>query len=528
MKEPADSGSRAARRRPARGYRELSQQILLLASHPASRQTFISDIVRILSSFTACDELEICIRRGHRRLACWHYGRHTDALRSIGSRELCGDAELPDMPVPKPVPGTSSASAIRMVLRFGSEVWGWIDLYSRREGFFHPAKRELYEDIALTLGSAVAYMHAQFAQRERVKELSCLYQIAQVSVDRDQPIDQLLGGVVAILPPALQHTDIAAACITVDEHRYFTDGFEGIQEQLSARILIAGVHRGNVVVGYTGKRATIDDGPFLEEERSLLRAVAREIGQLWEARQAADEGKRLQEQLRHADRLATIGQLAAGVAHELNEPLGSILGFSQLASKTPDLPQQVSRDLTRIASAALHSREIVRKLSLFARQAPSRREPMHLSRVVSEGLFLLEARCRKESIELTLDLDEEIPSVDGDSGQMTQVLMNLVVNAIQSMPDGGTLRIVTEQSDGYVKMTVSDTGAGIPAETLGRIFEPFFTTKDVGEGTGLGLSVVHGIVAAHGGTIQVESDLGVGTTFVVEIPVERADDEPEA
>jgi len=512
----------AARHRPARSYRALSQQILLLASHPAPTRTFVRDIVRLVGSFTACDELVIRIRRGKRRLAGWEYDRRDNSLRSLGSQALTDHtAVLHESAQP---PTARHSSTTRLALRFGAEVWGWIDLHSLQKDFFPPAKRELYEDIALTLGAAVAYQHAQFAQRERVKELSCLYQIAQVSAHRDQPIDTLLSNIVAILPPAWLHSDVAAACITLDEHRFATAGFDRIEQELSAPIVVAGQDRGLVAVGYTEERATIDDGPFLDEERNLLRAVARELGQIWERRQAADDRERLQDQLRHADRLATIGQLAAGVAHELNEPLGSILGFAQLASKCPDLPEQASRDLTRIAAAALHSREIVRKLSLFARQAPTRREPMHLSRVVTEGLFLLEARCAKESIHLVLTLEENLPPVEADPGQMTQVLMNLVVNAIQSMPDGGELRITTHHRGDTVGLTVSDTGGGIPPEALERIFEPFFTTKDVGEGTGLGLSVVHGIVAAHGGTLQVESNPGVGTTFSVEIPVERVDD----
>jgi len=322
------------------------------------------------------------------------------------------------------------------------------------------------------------------------------------------------------------HADVAAACIQLDEHRYATDGYDRVVQELRAPIVIAGQRRGQVSVGYFEERATVDNEPFLNEERSLLHAAAQEIARNWERRQATDDRARLQDQLRHADRLATIGQLAAGVAHELNEPLGSILGFAQLAAKTPDLPDQAAQDLTRIAAAALHSREIVRKLSLFARQAPARREPMDLSRVVKEGLFLLEARCRKEDIDLTLHLSEDLPVIVGDSGQMTQVLMNLVVNAIQSMPQGGDLGITTSSDvdQTCVSLQVTDSGSGIPPEVVARIFEPFYTTKDVGEGTGLGLSVVHGIVTAHGGTIAVDSVPGQSTCFSVQIPVERTDD----
>jgi two-component system NtrC family sensor kinase len=184
------------------------------------------------------------------------------------------------------------------------------------------------------------------------------------------------------------------------------------------------------------------------------------------------------------------------------------------------LPEQLASDLSRIEAAALHSREIVRKLSLFARQAPAKREPLNLSRVVREGMFLIEPRCRKEGIELSLDLNDNLPDVVGDAGQLTQVLLNLVVNAIQAMSPGGALVVATEQGERGVRLRVSDDGVGIPAEVRARIFEPFYTTKDVGQGTGLGLSVVHGIVKAHGGEIDVSSELGQGTTFVVTLPME--------
>jgi two-component system, NtrC family, sensor kinase len=542
MTDPSEASAPRSRQRPARSYRELSQQILLLASKQTATTAFIGDIVRLLSAFTACDELEIWILRLDRRLVGWRYFCGPDSLVHLGNQEI--DPERISEPVPKPEPPEGHASATRLTLRFGSEFGGWIDLHSRRENFFHSTKQQLYEDIALTLGAAVAYQRAQLAQRERVKELSCLYQIARLSADQDQPIDELLTSIVSTLPPGWLHADVAAACIQLDEHRYATDGFDRILQELRAPITIAGQRRGHVSVGYFEKRSTVDNEPFLEEEQSLLNAAAQEIARNWERRQAADDRARLHDQLRHADRLATIGQLAAGVAHELNEPLGSILGFAQLANKTPDLPGQTAQDLTRIAAAALHSREIVRKLSLFARQAPARREPMNLSRVVEEGLFLLESRCRKEGIDLALELGEDLPDIVGDSGQMTQVLMNLVVNALQAMPRGGDLRIETLHDDArvgapdgapddaqdsaqegdqtWVSLKVTDSGSGIPPEVVARIFEPFYTTKDVGEGTGLGLSVVHGIVSAHGGTIAVDSVPGQSTCFTVRLPLALA------
>ncbi|MBK9374923.1 MAG: hypothetical protein IPN03_14645 [Holophagales bacterium] len=245
---------------------------------------------------------------------------------------------------------------------------------------------------------------------------------------------------------------------------------------------------------------------------------------LWVERREGDEEKAmLQRQLRHADRLATIGQLAAGVAHELNEPLGGILGFAQLARKSPGLPAQADADLEKIVNASLHAREIVRKLLIFARQMPAAKTKSDLNRVVTEGLYLVEARCATEGIRLERDLDPALAGIVADPGQLQQVLTNLVVNGIQAMPAGGRLTIRTRNRPGGVVLSVEDTGAGMDEETLREIFNPFFTMKEVGQGTGLGLSVVHGIVTAHCGTIRVESEPGRGSRFDVDLPLSGPD-----
>ena len=158
---------------------------------------------------------------------------------------------------------------------------------------------------------------------------------------------------------------------------------------------------------------------------------------------------------------------------------------------------------------------------MFARQAPAERAWVDLDHIVSGGLYFFESRCAKSEIRLVRELAGDLPRFLGDPAQMNQVLVNLVVNAIQAMPDGGTLRIRTGREEGAVLLVVEDTGVGMGENVQRRIFLPFFTTKDVREGTGLGLSVVHGIVTAHGGTIEVRSAPGEGSRFEIRIPVEE-------
>lgn len=360
----------------------------------------------------------------------------------------------------------------------------------------------------------------QAALHERVKELTCLYGIAQIAAKPQVSLEEILRGIVGLLPPAWQYPEIAFARIVLDGRSYSTPGFRECQRRQTADVVVDDRRRGVVEVIYAEERPGLDEGPFLKEERNLIDAVARQVGLIVERREAEEDRSRLHGQLRHADRLATIGLLAAGVAHELNEPLGNILGFAQLAKKCKGLPESAKKDLEKIESASLHAREVIRKLLIFARQMPPQKTQVDLRRVVEETLDFLQGRCAETGIEVECSLPTDLPEVTADPGQLSQVLVNLVVNALQAMPDGGKLTIRAGACGRHVSLTVEDTGVGMSREVLDQIFVPFFTTKDVGEGTGLGLPVVHGIVNAHGGTIHVESEAGRGTRFEIRFPVE--------
>jgi signal transduction histidine kinase len=248
-------------------------------------------------------------------------------------------------------------------------------------------------------------------------------------------------------------------------------------------------------------------------------AGADELGQIAVAyTREKGERSRLEEQLRQADRLATLGMLAAGTAHELNEPLGSILGFAQLCAKTPALPEPARRDLAKISKAALHAREIIKKLLLFARQTPPQLATVDLNAIVEEGVELLLPQCETRAIQVERELPWNLPPVVADPGQVRQVVLNLVVNAVQASPRGGRIRVSTSSDESHVQLLVEDFGSGMSEAVVEQIFLPFYTTKEVGQGTGLGLSVVHGIVSAHGGTVEVESAPGKGARFCVRLP----------
>jgi two-component system NtrC family sensor kinase len=361
----------------------------------------------------------------------------------------------------------------------------------------------------------------EWALRERVKELTCLYGIARVMQEQGARLEDAISAIAELLPPAWQFVDRACARIVLDGREFQTSTYRAPLHHQMSEITISGMTRGFVEVGYF-KEVPDPEKPFLDEERSLIEMVAREIAIMVERYEAEEHKARLQEQLRHADRLATIGQLAAGVAHELNEPLANILGFAQLAKKEPKLPKQTADDMDKIVRNCLHAREVIHKLLTFARQMPPEKASINLNQIVSDGLYFLESRCAKAAIELVRNLDPEVPEIFADASQLHQVLVNLVVNAVQAMHEGGTLTIETRRGvngDSAI-LIVSDTGIGMSEAVRANIFTPFFTTKDVNEGTGLGLAVVHGIVASHGGTIRVHSEVGKGSRFEVELPVD--------
>ncbi|MBN1804591.1 MAG: hypothetical protein JW837_05025 [Sedimentisphaerales bacterium] len=356
------------------------------------------------------------------------------------------------------------------------------------------------------------------ALAERVKELTCLYGIAQIAGLPDMSLEEIIQGIVGLLPPAWQYPDNTFARIILDGTPYITPGFCECRQKQTTDIIVGGIPRGVVELVYVEDKPDMDEGPFLKEERNLIDAVARQVVLIIERKQAEEDKLKLHSQLLHADRLATIGVLAAGVAHELNEPLGNILGFAQLAKKCPGIPVSAVQDIEKIEVASLHAREIIRKLLVFARQAPPKKTQVNLNQVAEDGLYFFEARCAKEDIELIRLLSPDMPEITADPGQLNQLLVNLVVNSLQSMPGTGKITVQTRFSGHNVYLIVEDTGTGMSKEVLDKIFIPFFTTKDVGHGTGLGLPVVYGIVTAHGGTINVKSKLGCGTRFEIQFP----------
>lgn len=262
----------------------------------------------------------------------------------------------------------------------------------------------------------------------------------------------------------------------------------------------------NAAIVYEGDREMASIGFFhnLKEEQDIKKEL-----------------EKTQIQLLQAEKMASLGKLAAGVAHQLNNPLGGITLFTKLVMEENNLPASAREDLGRILKDAERCRDTVKELLEFARQTKHLMRPHDVNRALTRTLFLLENQSLFQNIRIENHLAPELPLLTADIQQLNHLFMNIILNAAQAMEGRGTLALKSQlKADGAtILIEIADTGPGIPDETLGHIFEPFFTTKEEGKGTGLGLSLAYGIVENHGGRISVKSRTGEGTCFFIELPV---------
>jgi two-component system NtrC family sensor kinase len=229
----------------------------------------------------------------------------------------------------------------------------------------------------------------------------------------------------------------------------------------------------------------------------------------------------MRQQIGQNEKLASLGRLAAGVAHEINNPLTGVLTFAHLLREKPNMDDQDIADLDLIIRETTRAAEIVRRLLDFSRERPVMMERLEINEVVRRTVQLIRNQKLFEGIVIIEKLHENLPEIDGDMNRLQQVILNLALNSCEAMPKGGTITITTALSNGEVRLEIADTGCGIKPEVMERIFEPFFTTKPVGQGTGLGLAVTYGIVQQHGGSIEVECEEGQGTKFILALPTEK-------
>ncbi len=270
-----------------------------------------------------------------------------------------------------------------------------------------------------------------------------------------------------------------------------------------------------VARGNLDARAEVTSNDELQELAESFNAMASALKKRDEQLKAFAKNR-----IQESERLAMIGQLAAGVAHELNNPLQGIVAYSHLLlEKVPD-DDPMRGSLQKIVTQADRSKDIIRGLLDFSRQTKPQKMPSNVNHILLECVSLVEKQPLFHNIEIEKDFVGNLPLISVDPSQIQQVFMNMIINAAEAMEGNGRLTLETrfDPVDNTVDVIFTDTGHGISEEDMPRLFDPFFTTKEVGHGTGLGLAISYGIVRKHRGTITVESEIGKGTTFIISLP----------
>lgn len=358
---------------------------------------------------------------------------------------------------------------------------------------------------------------AEAKLKERIKELTCLYEVTSIIVNCDYTeIQVALEAIATSLQKAWQYNKDTYVSIATETYVSTTKKKKANYVFLESKITVFNKVKGKLRVGYPSPKYTAED--FLEEEQRLLDNVGLEIGNLLERKEIKESEVLIKRQVEQSDRLRILGEITAGIAHELNTPLANILGFTELLKESIPPGSQASNDLEKIINSAIYSREVVKKLMFFACEMPQQKSLVNIIPVTKDAIALLNALLKTNKVECKFMSEQEDVKLKIDKIQLTQVLFNLIINAIYFSSERSTITIEIIDKSNQVLVEITDEGSGIPDDIHDKIFEPFFTTKPFGEGSGLGLSVVHGIVKSHQGSIIHRPNNPQGTIFAITFP----------
>lgn len=353
--------------------------------------------------------------------------------------------------------------------------------------------------------------------KERIKELTCLYEVTSLIVNSDyEQIEEVLRAIASCMQRAWQFNEETYVELKAPLTIIRTEKKAEEYVFLQSPIKVFNEERGYIKVGYPSPKYTLDD--FLIEEEQLLDNICLEVGNLLERKEIKENQEAIRRQVEQGDRLRILGEITAGIAHELNTPLANILGFTELLKERVEGDPKAEKDLDKIITNTIFSREVVKKLMFFACEMPQERTRLNIVPVIEDAIDLLRTTLRQNDINCKLITDKKEIILKMDKIQLTQVLFNLIVNAIYFSPPQSTILVEVREKEADVVLKILDEGTGIPKDKAETVFAPFFTTKPVGEGSGLGLSVVHGIVKSHQGTIAHSPNTPKGTIFTIKFP----------
>lgn len=352
--------------------------------------------------------------------------------------------------------------------------------------------------------------------KERIKELECLYEISTIINQSTDDVKSVFEAIASSLKKAWRFPYDAIVELKVDDYQVLTDKLPQETVFRYAKILIYKKELGYVKVHYPSPQ--FSQKHFLQEELILLFTIANDINAFYEKHLNREREVIVKKNAERVERLSILGEITAGIAHELNTPLGNILGFSELISQKK-LDHETEQDLKKIISAAVYSREIVKKLMFFSCEMPQSMEVFEVKPILTQVISFLEPKFKKQEVNVRLDFANATLKARLDNVQFTQVLFNLLLNSLYVSPQGSSITISVTNDDFLFYIEIVDAGPGVPDEIKSNIFEPFFTTKPLGEGTGLGLSVVHGIIKSHKGDITISDNKPTGAIFKITLPL---------
>lgn len=351
------------------------------------------------------------------------------------------------------------------------------------------------------------------ALKERIKELTCLYEVSSILVNANTVvISEAIRAIAFTLKKGFHFPNDTEIAIETSIENYKT-GAINLENTVTSDIIIFNKIEGKIIASHKSSESS-----FLNEEQPLLDNVALKLGNILERIEIQKNETSLKRQMEQADRLRILGEITAGIAHELNTPLANILGFAELLKNDTAENSKSLNDVDKIIENAIFSREVVKKLMFFACEMPQEMKRINLVPHIKNTINLLDATFRKEQVKYIIIIDDEELWLRADPIQLTQIIFNLLMNAIYFSPKDGLVTIEAHKTKKEIILRISDEGKGFATEDLEKVFQPFFTTKPTGDGSGLGLSVVHGIVASHKGTIKAENNIKKGAIFTITLP----------
>jgi CheY-like chemotaxis protein len=368
--------------------------------------------------------------------------------------------------------------------------------------------------------------------QERTKELRCLYNISNLIAKPDLSFEEVLQGIVNYIPSAMPHPDDTYVRITSGDHEFTTDQFCETASKQSSSIVVNGKQKGVLDIFLSQHQS--DDICYLKKQNDFIFNIINKVEKVIERIETKEEKKKLEAQLFQSQKMESLGLLAGGIAHDFNNILFAIQGNIQITLYSLSEDSPLRSHLDEAMKALNRAKEMVKHILAFSRQSEAEKKPVKVQFIIKEVVRLLNSSI-PSTITIHQNIDSDAGPVYADPSQIHQILMNLATNAFHAMEnDGGHFELNLDQVEissdeltihpdiqqgKYIKLTISDTGQGINPEIMGKIFDPYFTTKAIGKGSGLGLSLVHGIVKNHRGAITVYSQPGKGTVFTILLPV---------